>query len=90
MCVGISHVLIASKHGLALLTLKNTNVKRKESAVQNQLLMQLQANIFQIEQAAKQNGIRLKDLYAQSEYQRKPTGLDVQDVQVKQIERAEA
>jgi hypothetical protein len=52
--------------------------------------MQLQANIFQIEQAAKQNGIRLKDLYAQSEYQRKQTSNDVQDVQVKQLERSEA
>ena len=90
MCGGISHALTANKHGSASLTLKNTNAKRKESAVQNQLLMQLQANIFQIEQAAKQNGIRLKDLYAQSEYQRKQTSNDVQDVQVKQLERSEA
>jgi len=72
------------------MTQKNTNVKRKENAVQNQLLMQLQANIFQIEQAAKQNGIRLKDLYAQSEYHSKHARNDVQDVQVKEIERSEA
>ena len=69
---------------------KNTSVKRKENAVQNPLLVQLQQNIFQIEQVAKQNGIRLKDLYAQSEYKRAPSFVDVQDVQVKQPERSEA
>ena len=58
--------------------------------MQNHLLTQLQANIFQIEQAAKQNGIRLKDLYAQSEYQKKSQRNDVQDVQVKEVERATA
>jgi hypothetical protein len=88
MCAGTLPALTASKHGSASLTLKNTNVKRKENAVLNQLLMQLQGNIFQIEQAAKQNGIRLKDLYAQSEYHAKHARNDVQDVQVK--ERAEA